>query len=111
MHFTLHSKRRTKRFPGKSPANPGKCFSLAKPTKVYSFHATFLTQKDVPNVFPANPRQIPPIFFALKRPTKLKMSIKPKKIYAFHATFLTKKYVPNVFPANPRQMPANVFAF
>jgi hypothetical protein len=29
-----------------------------KRTKVYKFHATVLTQKDVPNVSTANPRQI-----------------------------------------------------
>jgi hypothetical protein len=77
---------------------------------LYRFHATFLTQKDVPNVFRANPRQIPAISFALKRPTKLKIHIKPTKLYKFHATFLTQKDVPNVFRANPRQIPAICFA-
>jgi hypothetical protein len=58
-----------------------------KPTKVYKFHATVLTQKDVPNVSTANPRQIAANDFALKRPTKLKINIKPTKLYSFHATF------------------------
>jgi hypothetical protein len=49
------------------------------PTKRYKFHATFLTQKDVPNVPAANPRQITGFGFALKTPTKLKIHLNPTK--------------------------------
>ena len=77
---------------------------------MYKFHATFLTQKDVPNVPPANPRQITGFGFALKTTTKLKIHLNPIKLYKFHATFLTAKDVPNVPAANPRQTPAIFFA-
>jgi hypothetical protein len=62
-----------------------------KPTKLYRFHATFLTQKDVPNVSTANPRQIPANVFALKRPTKLKINIKPTKLYRISRHVLNSK--------------------
>jgi hypothetical protein len=47
------------------------------PTKCYKFHATFLTQKEAPNVPAANPRQITGFGFALKTPTKLKIHVNP----------------------------------
>jgi hypothetical protein len=46
---------------------------------LYKFHATFLTQKEAPNVPAANPRQITGFGFALKTPTKLKIHLNPTK--------------------------------
>jgi hypothetical protein len=64
-------------------------------------HATFLTQKDVPNVLAANPRQTPAFVFAFKTPTKLKINVNPTKLYKLHATLLTQKDVPNDWPQIP----------
>jgi hypothetical protein len=50
-----------------------------KRLNLYKFHATFLTQKDIPNVAPAKPRQITGFGFALKTPTKLQIHLKPTK--------------------------------
>jgi hypothetical protein len=49
----------------------------------------FFTQKDVPNVPPANPRQITGFGFALKTPTKLKIHLNPTIFNKLHPTFLT----------------------
>ena len=73
------------------------------PTKCHWFHATFLTQKDVPNVFPANPRQMPANVFALKNPANDHTNIKPTIFYAFHATFYTQ-------PDTPRHILTNVYS-
>ena len=76
-----------------SPQIPEKCQQKLVPEKcppppsndlnLYKFHATFLTQKHVPNVPPANPRQITGFGFDLKSPTKHEIHLNRTKSVNF----------------------------